>query len=257
MKYIGTAVTDVGLRRQTNQDSVCLKIVEYGEGRQIAMAIICDGMGGLNKGEVASASVIQTFDRWFDRTLPHRLDNYNRQAVANEWSQLLRQENQRILNYGKAHHLTLGTTFTGILIVDQTFFIAHVGDTRVYRIDQTMRQLTEDHTFIAREIKLGRMTREQARSDHRRHVLLQCVGASKEVRPQIVFGDVLDHHVFILCSDGFRNKLSFEEIHGSYESQQLRDVNAIARISQELIRRVKERQEQDNISVAVLKCQQV
>lgn len=66
MNYIGTAVTDIGISKKTNQDSVCVKIAESEKHGQVAMVVLCDGMGGLAKGELASATVIRAFSKWFD-----------------------------------------------------------------------------------------------------------------------------------------------------------------------------------------------
>jgi serine/threonine protein phosphatase PrpC len=254
VNYFGTAVTDVGVRKKTNQDSICMKIATHGNGGQVAMVVICDGMGGLKKGEVASATVVRTFGNWFDKVLPYRIENYDRSAVVAEWEQMLIQENERILAYGKSQGFTLGTTFTGLLIVGREYLVVHIGDTRAYYIDHRVQQLTEDHTVTAREIKEGRMTPAQAATDRRRHVLLQCIGASPRIFPQSILGTAQPDSVILLCSDGFRNKLTDDEIYQSFNPRAVQDVDSIERHGLALIDRVKERREQDNISIAVLKC---
>ena len=74
MHYLATADTDIGIVKQTNQDSVLIK---HGEAKvgEILLAVICDGMGGLEKGELASATVIRAFSKWFDEELPFELEN--------------------------------------------------------------------------------------------------------------------------------------------------------------------------------------
>lgn len=254
MKYVGTAASDVGIVKRTNQDSICLKIANTAEHGQIVMAAICDGMGGLEKGEVASASVIRACSDWFDKVLPVWLTSYSWNALANEWDSMIKNLNYKIIDYGKKCHVNLGTTVTVILIIEAKYMIVHVGDTRVYEINNSLNQLTEDQTYIAQEIKLGNMTEEQAEKDSRRNMLLQCVGASKTVSPEITFGEVRSGTVFLLCSDGFRHVLTKEEIYEQFKFEGLETMEAMEQQSQQMIEMVKQRKERDNISVVVVKC---
>ena len=80
MKYKFIAETDVGISRSTNQDSVLVKHAAY-EKREVLMAIVCDGMGGLSKGELASATVIREFSKWFDELLPYELEELDLNVV--------------------------------------------------------------------------------------------------------------------------------------------------------------------------------
>ena len=172
MRFIATADTDIGISKKTNQDSV---LVKHGmvDGVEVLMAIVCDGMGGLSKGEVASATVIKRFSRWFDEELPYEIDNLSMSIIGAKWALLLKELNSDIFLYASRQGITMGTTFTGILFVDDQYVVAHVGDTRLYRISDGMYQMTEDHTFIARELKKGTITPEQAKTDKRRNLLLQ------------------------------------------------------------------------------------
>ena len=76
MEYIAAADTDIGTTKQVNQDSVCVKTAKCRQGRA-ALIMVCDGMGGLSKGELASAAVVRSFSDWFEYDLPYELDNWN------------------------------------------------------------------------------------------------------------------------------------------------------------------------------------
>ncbi len=254
MKFIGTVATDIGTTKNTNQDSVCLKIANTRSHGQVAMVVVCDGMGGLEKGELASATVIRTFAEWFDEVFPHRLGNFTWNNLAEEWVRLVKSQNYKILEYGKRIGVNLGTTFTAMLVIDKKYMIVHVGDSRVYKITKQIEQLTEDHTFIAREIKRGAMTPEQAAVDSRRNMLLQCVGASKVVEPQVIYGDVNPNEVYLICSDGFRHAITSDEIRNSLSPAKIKDANAANQTLNSLIETIKIRKERDNISAAFLKC---
>ena len=100
-----------------------------------------------------------------------------------------------------------------VFLPDNSYIICHVGDTRIYRIGaEGAALLTEDQTLVQRELRLGRITREQARVDPRGNVLLQCVGASKYVQPVFIHGSALPGESYLLCSDGMSNQLADQEI---------------------------------------------
>lgn len=254
MQYLGSAVTDVGIIKKTNQDSLCVKIADTKEKGEVAMAVICDGMGGLSKGELASATVIRHLADWFDKELPERLYKYSWKDLSTEFSKMIKGLNYKIIEYGRNAGTSLGTTLTLLLIIEDKFMVAHVGDSRVYQITDKINQITEDQTYVAREIKLGRMTPQQAAVDPQRNMLLQCVGASTVVEPAFYFGNVVPNSVFVLCSDGFRHVVSDEEIFENLNYQNIPNIKNMQDNSKYLIELNKRRNERDNISVAVLKC---
>lgn len=253
MRYTATADTDVGISKSTNQDSVLIKHASTDIG-EVLMAIVCDGMGGLAKGELASATVIREFARWFDEDLPFELDNLDMQVIGGKWSLMLKDLNLKILEYGTEHGTSLGTTFSGTLFVGNQYVIAHVGDTRVYQIGSSLNQLTTDQTFVAREISRGTMTAEQAKTDKRRNLLLQCVGASKTVEPQIICGTA-EKGAYMLCSDGFRHEITEAEMYESLNPINFMNKNAMHSNARYLIEQVKSRNEKDNISVVLIKAE--
>jgi len=253
VRYIATADTDIGISKSTNQDSVLIKHASTDMG-EVLMAIICDGMGGLAKGELASATVIRAFARWFHEELPRELDALDMQIIASKWSLMLKDLNATILEYGATYDTSLGTTFSGILFVGDRFLIAHVGDSRVYHIGTSLRQLTTDQTFVAREISRGTMTPEQAKTDKRRNLLLQCVGASKVVEPQIIIGTV-ERGAYMLCSDGFRHEITDAEMYGALNPVNFINKNTMHSSARYLIDLNKSRNEKDNISVVLIKAE--
>ncbi len=254
MHFIATADTDIGISKKTNQDSVLIKHASTEDG-EVLLAVVCDGMGGLEKGELASATVIRDFSNWFDEELPFELETVDMQVIGAKWSLLLKELNARILNYSREHGIDgIGTTFSGILFMGEQYVIAHVGDSRVYRIGASLQQLTTDQTFVAREISRGTLTLEQAKTDKRRNLLLQCVGASKSVEPQVICG-VAEKGAYMLCSDGFRHEITEAEIFESLNPINLMNKDAMHSNARYLINQVKNREEKDNISVVLIKAE--
>ena len=201
MRYFGSVVTDVGIVKTTNQDSASIQIADIAGYGQTALISVCDGMGGLAKGELASATVIQRLRWWFSHELPGKMPQLSWEAISAEWTKMLREENEKLLQYGKKHSVSLGTTCSAMLLVSDRYMIAHVGDSRVYKITDHVQQVTEDQTFINREVQAGRMTPQEAAVNPKRNMLLQCVGASRVVTPDILFGTVEPDTCIDPCRD--------------------------------------------------------
>ncbi len=255
MEYKIALQTDVGIKKETNQDSCCIKEAITNKGT-ILMAVICDGMGGLEKGEVASATLIKTFSDWFERELPEILAMSNPlREIEYRWDRIIKEQNQNIAAYGKLLKIQLGSTITAMLILeDSQYIIVHVGDSRVYRItNESVETLTEDQTVVAKEIKQGKLTPEQAESDPRKSVLLQCVGASRIVEPAFYYGSVKSNECYMLCSDGFRHLISNDEILKAFAPSQNENEDQMNKQIVNLIELNKFRHENDNITSLLIK----
>lgn len=248
--FVTAADTDVGIVKSINQDSVLMKHASSRVG-EVLMAVICDGMGGLYKGELASASLTLGFAKWFDEELPAELQHLDMNRISRKLVFLVRDWNDRILAHGRELGVRLGTTCSAILFVGNRYVIVHVGDTRVYHAGVHLRQLTEDQTFVAREIREGRMTLKQAGEDKRRSLLLQCVGASGTVEPQVICGNTA-RGMYMICSDGLWHEISAEELHTVLRSFPSGNKSRIREQARYLIDQVKDRQETDNISVVLI-----
>lgn len=254
MRYLVAAYTDAGILKEINQDSFVVRRAEYAGG-EILMAAVCDGMGGLSKGELASAVVIREFDRWFDEKLPSALTLHDIRVVAADWVHMLEVLNIKLGRYGGSNNCQLGTTFTGMLFIGGEYIAVHVGDTRAYRIDTSIRQLTEDQTFVAREVRNGNMTEQQAKNDSRRNILLQCVGACESVTPQVLFGRG-EEGGYMLCSDGFRHNVSEEEMYTAFSAAFNSGKEAMNTALCDVAGLVKARGERDNITALLIKAMQ-
>lgn len=253
MNFIISANTDIGTTKSTNQDSLSVMVLNTVRGRMV-FSILCDGMGGLEKGEVASASVIHAFRNWATKELPKLCEEQLEDAtIRSQWEQIVAEQNQTIKMYGARQGVRLGTTVVVMLLTQYRYYILNVGDSRAYVLTHDLQQLTSDQTYVAREVAMGHMTEEEAKHDSRRNVLLQCVGASDEVYPDMFFGDVQTDAVYMLCSDGFRHEITPDEIFEKLQPGVLFDEYSMHNNTQYLIDLNKQRQERDNISVALVR----
>lgn len=253
MRFLSAAHTDKGISKKINQDAFCLKIAKT-PTCNIAFSVMCDGMGGLNNGEYASALVVNAFSAWFENEFPAIVKrDMDLSMVLQRWKQIVQDQGQKILEYGKSRGISLGTTLTVLLIVNDQYANIHVGDSRLYRITTTMQQMTKDQTVAAHEVEQHRMTEAEAESDRRSSILLQCVGASKVIEPDVGTGTVAENDVFMLCSDGFRHRLSAEEMYGVFAPQLLTSEKVMKKSLVDMIELNKSRDEKDNITAILIK----
>ncbi|MBR6477211.1 MAG: serine/threonine-protein phosphatase [Lachnospiraceae bacterium] len=253
MNFKAVAHSDVGIRKKTNQDSAIVKIARTDYGK-VAMASVCDGMGGLANGELASATVIRMLSKWFETTFPALLyQGLDMEILQKSWTDLIYEANGKLAEYGRAMHADMGTTMVLLLIVDHVYYIANVGDSRAYYMRDYMQQITKDQTYVQREMDLGHMTYEQARRDPQRNVLLQCIGASPIIEPDFYTGNVDPGSAFLLCSDGFRHTITQEEIYEYLNPLKLFNENTMQEGVNYLTELNKYRQETDNISAVLIR----
>lgn len=255
MNYIVAASTDIGNTKHTNQDSYGVKVLNTPLGKMV-FAILCDGMGGLAKGEVASSTVVHAFFKWVHEQLPMLCASgaMIRDAdIQNDWTQIAVAYNEKIKQYGRSNGINLGTTLTALLLTENRYYIINVGDSRAYEIGSQLSVLTKDQTLVAREVELGMITPEQAKTDPRRSVLLQCIGASDTVAPDFFFGNTTQNAVYMLCSDGFRHEITPNEIFQYLHPNVMLDANQMQNNMNALIDMNKQRQERDNITVVTIR----
>ncbi len=248
------AVSDAGIKKKINQDAVLVKVASSFWGR-IALAAVCDGMGGLSEGELASATMVHALEEWFTNSLPLLLEKENRaEAIEDSLTQVILHTDEKLKSYTERSGKELGTTVSALLVVDCEYYIVNVGDSRVYLHDgEKILQKTKDHTYVQQEIDAGRMTEEQAEQSPRRSVLLQCVGAAARPRPDFFTDRIYKQTIFLLCSDGFRHVLQKSELEKALNVKKLGTERHMQDVLHQLVKTIKKRKEEDNISAIILK----
>lgn len=252
MNYLLAYHTDLG-KRAVNQDSVLIRQAVFGDERMV-LAVVCDGMGGLRKGEVASAALILRFSEWFEKELPVIASVPGiESAILKSWKALIKRMNRKLREYGRRNRIELGTTVTAMLFIRGRYYIVHVGDSRAYELAERAVVLTKDQTLAAREAEQGRLTWEQAQTDVRKNILLQCVGASDVLNPSYISGNIRKNAVYLLCSDGFCHKTKLKEMQKEFLAEEMSDESILTERCRRVTRKNIERGEQDNISVVAVR----
>lgn len=252
MDFVISASTDVGIKRAVNQDSLFVRKLHTSIGKMV-FAVLCDGMGGLKYGEVASVALIKAFTDWMYTSLPELsqrpLEDY---IIREQWSAVISAQNSKIRDFGLQNHCSVGSTVTALLLTESRYFLLNIGDSRAYEITDNVVQLTFDHTVVANEVRLGNLTPEQAEQAPGQNILTKCVGVAEFVYPDMFFGDTKRNAVYMLCSDGFRHKISAGEIRKHLLTEGHQSVSAIKQQEEYLIELDKQRGETDNISVITI-----
>ena len=206
------AYTTEGARKKVNQDALCVLTAES-EWGEVAFAAVCDGVGGLASGEFASSTVISRFATWFERDFPvfARYNSASGQldlaALQRVWAQLLSTLNEKLLAYAQRNGMSLGTTFTGMLLCQGAYIIGHVGDCRVYEcVEGQLRILTEDQTLLSSQLAQGLVSFEEAQEHPHGNMILQAVGAQPALTPEFYTGAVQAGSAFLVCCDGLYRK---------------------------------------------------
>lgn len=237
MRFVSAFNTNIGTQKQTNQDALLLLQADLGAGDEALLAVICDGVGGMERGEQASSSVTRALRSWFYERIEQMAQiSSPGEQIFTEWENLIQHLHQRLKCLSEEQGFRWGTTVEVLLLLHGRYYICHVGDCRVYQLKEALCQLTEDHTLVEQEIRAGRLTPEQARTDSRQSLLLQCVGAGKKVEPDFLTGEISPGQIFLICCDGFRRKVNEADMlrlglrAGSSESKMRQSLEKITQV---------------------------
>lgn len=194
-----TLRTDIGKLRKQNEDAAW-----FDEAR--AVFAVADGMGGHLAGEVASRMAIEAVQRMARENERPGIAAL-REAVACAHETILAHAQDHIECAG------MGTTLSVLWLGENYAYIAHVGDSRIYRLREgSLTQITQDHSLVEELVRAGLITREQARTHPRRNIITRALGTHGENEPDMLVTDVQDGDVFLLCTDGLTGMVPDDEI---------------------------------------------
>lgn len=253
-----TSISDIGISKKVNQDAILIKKAKV-VNDEIIFAAVCDGMGGLANGEIASSHLVDSLDKWFEESLPEIMKSgISNNKIKKSLTKIILDANERIAIFGDKEGMC-GTTVSGILLYLGHYAIINIGDSRTYRIreDEGIQQLSHDHSVVQGLIDRGKITKEEAAHHPQRNMLTQCVGASGKVSPDYFFGTYKNEDLFLICSDGFRHKLKEGEMSvllspSNQTNEEILNTNVSRAIDVN-----KKRLEKDNISAIAIKIEEV
>ena len=235
MRYLTGVYWCRGREADRNQDSVILQQVLTRRGR-VLMAAVCDGMGGISQGETASGYVAESLQEWFYMELLYMIREKKRSWVIRRSLDRLTFHLQRQLQrYAGREEISLGTTMTVLVIWEKLYLVWHLGDSRAYRLrGGRLEQITTDHV-------------------HGTGKLTKCLGSFGYFVPEHTMGVLRPGEAVLLCSDGFRRRVTDQEIAGVMNPVGMIQEEQIERRLREIGEACMNRGERDNLSAVYVK----
>ncbi|MGE4190530.1 MAG: Stp1/IreP family PP2C-type Ser/Thr phosphatase [Thermoanaerobaculia bacterium] len=245
-------LSDVGVLRSHNED--CFEI-----DPERQMYVVADGMGGHSHGEIASRIAVQAIREYVATSAPEdpgeerggRTFHRSTDAQNNRMRDAIRLAHERVIKAirqdGSLHGM--GTTVVGLLLDGDQITVAHVGDSRAYRLrGGKLELLTQDHTWVTEQVVAGFLSEEQARVHPLKNVVTRALGGDSDVEVDARDWTVEPGDLYLLCSDGLTTMLSDAEI-----LERLRSTTRLEEACSRLVRDANARGGFDNISVVLLR----
>ena len=203
------AMSDVGLVRSLNEDNWGWTHL----GRGVDLYVCADGMGGHDKGEVASQMAVDTICSEARARLA-RMDPITAEALENLLEESFQRGNNAIKEHSEQLRNDMGTTMVASLVWNKRLaFVANVGDSRGYLLrESALHQVTRDHSLVSRMVEQGRITKDEARTHPHSNILLRTVGTERDVDIDIFSVDLEAGDQILLCSDGLWGEVEDEDI---------------------------------------------
>ncbi len=215
---------DIGKGRTHNQDAFFAGEIS----QDIAFAVVCDGMGGANAGDIASQTAVKTISEYI-------INSYRRKITIRDFVKILKNAiiSANITLYDMASKNDelkgMGTTVVVAVIKDNEVAIAHVGDSRIYLINDEITQITRDHSVVQTLIESGELSPEDAALHPRKNVITRALGVEEDVAVDTAELVLQENETLLLCTDGLTNFAKIDDILKTFKE------NDIALVPEKLI----------------------
>ncbi len=247
LEFIAAGISDIGRKRDTNQDSIYLNNNDH-------VYIVADGMGGHSGGELASTMAVKHMSEYLKSVnLSTSRDKHMKDAIlfANNQIKSFADNDETLKG--------MGTTVVSMIFGDDTVTIGNVGDSRAYLISrENLFQLSKDHSLVQEKMNMGLYTRQQALEDPHKNILSRTVGFEENVKIDVFSYKLKKGDFFLICSDGLHGKVSDEDIIYMIKKDLIGKKLNFTKIRdcvQRLVRQANENGGQDNISVIIAAAQ--
>lgn len=198
------AITDIGRKRKLNQDYVFAS--QQPVGKLPNLFIVADGMGGHNAGDYASKYTVETIVEDASASQETGAEKILGHAIEEANSRVRRKASE------DSNLTGMGTTVVAAVCQDGELCVANVGDSRLYLVSDTIRQITKDHSLVAEMVRMGGLDKESARNHPEKNIITRAIGASRTVNVDFFTVELTKEDMILMCSDGLTNMLEDEEI---------------------------------------------
>lgn len=196
--------TDIGSVRKVNQDFLYYSEVPVGQFPNLF--VVADGMGGHKAGDFASRMSVENFVDYILKAEPDKLIRIMDDGIH--------YINELVVDKAEQHSELsgMGTTFVAAFMEDGTLYVANVGDSRLYLIDDEINQVTEDHSYVSDMVRAGEITKEEAKHHPNKNIITRAIGASWDIRVDFFEVDLEPGDRILMCSDGLSNMVEDDEL---------------------------------------------
>lgn len=232
------SITDIGKRRSANQDFVYAS--DQPVGNLSNMLIVADGMGGHNAGDLASRYTVESMVDYIEKAVEKRPIPLLAEAIHHA--------NELVVEKAKSDKALegMGTTVVAATVQENYLYVANVGDSRLYLIDQEIEQITRDHSLVEEMIRVGELQRKDAKSHPDRNIITRAVGVRTPVKIDFFDIKLEPGDVILLCSDGLTNMVEDEDI-----LRIVKKSSSLKEAAQRLVTEANKNGGKDNISVVL------
>ncbi len=236
MKYY--AMTDVGRRREVNQDYVYA--TDQPVGPFPNLLVVADGMGGHKAGDFASKYTVEVVKRELKESRAGKPAAILKKIIRTANRELIEAASQDVKLEG------MGTTLVAATVIGNTLHFANIGDSRLYLINDSIRQLSKDHSLVEEMVRLGGIKAEEARNHPDKNIITRAMGVKTEAEADFYEYSIKRGDVILMCTDGLSNMVEDEDMFGL-----VKGARDIVEAVQMLIDRANSNGGRDNIGVVL------
>ena len=230
--------TDIGRKREVNQDYVFVS--DQPVGNIPNLLIVADGMGGHNAGDYASKFVVQVLKKELEKSREDGPRAMLKKAIASANHQLIAESKTDAKLEG------MGTTLVAATVIEHTLYFANVGDSRLYLLNDEIRQLSKDHSLVQEMVRLGGLNAEEAKHHPDKNIITRAIGVKEDIEIDFFEYRLKKGDIILMCTEGLSNMVEDEEIF-----QIVRSSRDVVEAVEQLIERANSNGGKDNIGVIV------
>ena len=235
--------SDTGKKREVNEDRVA--VLKRPDG--LVLALVADGMGGHNAGDVASEMTVEAMSKHF---LEADSGNFASVESKKRWlDEKVRLINSEVFDYAESHPECkgMGTTLIAVLIEENLCVICHIGDSRVYTFNGKAEQVTRDHSYVNVLVDNGEISEEEAEDHPKKNWIVRALGTERGIEGDLFELELSDASHLLICTDGLSNKVSKEEVADIVASH-----STLSQKGKDLVDLANDKGGEDNISFVLL-----
>ncbi|MCM1160812.1 MAG: serine/threonine-protein phosphatase [Roseburia sp.] len=241
-KIVYGYVWEIGTHKQINEDSLFFRTIKTKNG-SLLIGCICDGMGGIGNGEIASGYAVEQLERWiFKELIPALRRSKSCDVIRGKGIRLFQKINRELFEHMKINRIPLGTTASLLILYEGKGYVFHIGDSRIYRLCSV--------PFLKKAVFIKSLTKDHKKDDS---TLTRCMGLNPKGEPDFFQFSVSKRGCgFLLCSDGFYRHLEKEQLK-CLSPKLLKDGRNIQKRLWEMGERMKKKGERDNLSALYIR----